>query len=69
MAVVFICATIIKFREDEELLKSSILKRTNFEFMSQFNSSKFPYPANTTPISYQKAYKRMKLKNEFLNGQ
>lgn len=45
------------------------MKKTNFDFSSQTGNSKFPYPSNTSPISYQKAYKRMKLKNEFYNGQ
>jgi hypothetical protein len=59
MAVVFICGTILKFREDDELAKKAMYKKSLLE-----PSPKLHYPLNT-PSSYQKAYKRMKLKSDF----
>lgn len=59
MAVVFICGTIVKFREDEEMAKRALFKKSLLE-----PSPKLQYPLNTSPSSYQKAYKRMKLKSD-----
>jgi hypothetical protein len=63
MAVIFICATIIKFREDEKNARKALLKKATLEFGNQMNNSKFQQSISGSPANYQKAYKRMKLKN------
>ncbi len=42
------------------MVKKAMLKKSLLE-----PSPKLHYPLNTSPSSYQKAYKRMKLKSDF----
>lgn len=59
MAVVFICATILKFREDEENAQKILSHRSNIDLAAVSFSSPNKLPQH----NYQKAYKRMRLKN------
>lgn len=64
LAVVFICATIIKFREDEKQAEQSMMRRSTSElFSSQYNNGNI----RSAPSNYQKAIKRMRLKSEYIN--
>lgn len=60
MAVVFICATILKFREDEEKAQRILSHRSNIDLAAAVS---FSSPNKLPQHNYQKAYKRMRLKN------
>lgn len=62
LAVIFICATILKFREEELLTRRTLMKKAALEFSSINVNKTYQYSSNNSPINYQKAYKRLKLK-------